>query len=212
VNTFGYKQWGVLLMLAAGIGLSLVPIRNTEARLTQLQAELDQVVTGRERHIDPAELLGLMYNNQLHLFLIDVRTEADFNLFHIKDAIHKPIEAMSDNCCNKLAQEGVKVVMSNDEARANQAFTHLTANGVPNVYILAGGLNRWLDLFQPPSDKPLNRKSVHQRDERLHYRFDRAYGHQHPASLPPRAAAADRDFESKVRVVKPTAVEGGGCG
>ena len=41
----------------------------------------------------------------------------------------------------------VFVVMSNDETTATEVWKTLTAQAVPNVYILSGGINNWLDTF-----------------------------------------------------------------
>ena len=41
----------------------------------------------------------------------------------------------------------VFVVMSNDEQAATEVWKTLVAESVPNVYILSGGVNGWLDTF-----------------------------------------------------------------
>ena len=209
---FAPKLAGALLLVSAGVLLVVVGMPTGQAREQRMAPELNRIVSSRERHVDPAELLSLMYNNQFHLFLIDVRAEADFNLFHLRDAIHRPVEKMTDACCRKLKQEGVKVVISNDEKLADSAFRHLTANDVPNVYILAGGINLWLDLFREGKPAPPHAAIDGKGEDRLRHRFERALGHDHPASLPEQQAAANREYPRKVKVAAPRTVAGGGCG
>jgi len=211
---FGFKgkATAALALLATGAGLLLLGIPDTQARIERMRPELEETLKNRKRHIDPAELLGLMYNNQLHLYLIDVRDEADFNLFHLKDAYHKPVEKMDAACCRKLKAGGIKVVMSNDEARANRAYQHLTANGVPNVYILAGGINLWIDLFRDGKPGPPHQQIDGRDDDRLRHRFQRALGHLHRASLPDRDSAKGREYPEKVEISGPKRKPSGGCG
>ena len=39
-------------------------------------------------------------------------------------------------------------ILAGDEARAEEAWRTLRAQGVRHVYVLAGGLNLWLDVFR----------------------------------------------------------------
>jgi rhodanese-related sulfurtransferase len=206
------KIVAAIALLAAGAGLLLVGVPGTQAKIERMRPQLEKTLKSRQRHIDPAELLSLMYNNQLHLFLIDVRDEADFNLFHLEDAYHKPVEKMNAECCRKLKAGGIKVVMSNDEAAADRAYEHLAANGVPNVYILAGGINLWLDIFRDGKPGPPHDRIDGRGDDRLRHRFDRALGHLHPASLPDKDAASGRKYPEKVKVSGPKRKPSGGCG
>jgi hypothetical protein len=192
--------------------LMIVGVPDIEARIARIRPELEKELDSREYHIDPGELLSLMYNNQILLILLDVRTEEDHNLFHLKDAIWKPLEQMTDDCCKKLAAQGVKVIMSNDEARADKVWMHLKANDVPNTYILAGGINTWLDLFRDGKKVPPLDEIIGGGDDRLRHTFDKALGHDWPASLPDPEHIKEREFPTKVKVEKPAAVEGGGCG
>ena len=103
----------------------------------------------------------------------------------------------------------LRVVVANDEAEAEEAWTLLWAQGYRNAYVLAGGLNFWLDLFQDgaPKDAALPAPSA-----RMRHTFTRALGGRWPASRPPLEAAEGRTFERKAKVVAPAAAGGGGCG
>ena len=109
-------------MLAAAAGALLIGGPSAEDRLEWAGPALDREIQSRAYHIDPAELLDLMWNNQLRLALLDVRDEADFNLFHLIDARHFGFSSADLAWSQRLPDETVRVVMSNDEARANQAW------------------------------------------------------------------------------------------
>ncbi len=100
--------------------------------------------------IHPGELLASLADNQLNVILLDVRDEADYNLFHIRRARHLPlaeVAAAIPDLQFEAAANTVFVVMSNDERAATEAWKLLVAESVPNVYILEGGINNWLTVF-----------------------------------------------------------------
>ena len=81
--------------------------------------------------------------------MIDVRDERHYNQFHIHDARLVPMEGLIDSAERWMQEPAntVFVVMSNDEARATDAWKLLVAEAVPNVYILEGGINNWIAQF-----------------------------------------------------------------
>ncbi len=111
--------------------------------------------------------------------------------------------------------------MSNDEREADEAWRRLAVQlnlgsfvtkGEGNrVYILAGGLNRWLDLYRdgktdaPGPDVPANGNDL------CRHRFTAALGARVSLARP-EANVIDRKFQSKVKVVSAKRAAGGGCG
>lgn len=83
--------------------------------------------------------------------MLDVRSEADYNLFHLVDAQHVPLEVLPQRIPELRLEptNTVFLVMSNDEAATTQAWKMMVAESVPNAYILEGGINHWLSIFAP---------------------------------------------------------------
>jgi len=97
-------------------------------------------------------------------------------------------------------------VMSNDETLATEGWKILVAEGVPNVYILEGGLNNFIATC---SEVPF--KEIPGEDEELRYEFKAALGGKHPtASL--REHGKDIEYTPKVKIEKKAPTGGGGCG
>ena len=98
-----------------------------------------------------------MHNNQVQVVLVDVRSQSDYNVFHLLDAQNVSLQQLDSGWAARLPDEAVVVVMSNDEQAANEAWKHLAVQLNPNpqlpvsdrsrVYVLAGGVNRWLDVY-----------------------------------------------------------------
>ena len=190
-----------LLLVLGAFGVLALGEPTVEDRLARLAPEVNLELQSRDRHIDPGELLELMHNNRIALRIVDVRREADFNLFHLRDAERWVEGPYGDAQALLWAPAAVKVVMGNDEVEADRAYRRLRALGVLNVYVLAGGVNGWLDAYDT------QRKLA---PGALQYRFERALGSRRPAADP--VDAPKRAFEPKVKVSAPAAAEGGGCG
>ncbi|MEZ4610344.1 MAG: rhodanese-like domain-containing protein [Caldilineaceae bacterium] len=81
--------------------------------------------------------------------MIDVRDEANYNVFHLVGATSAPLETVPEIIPALLTEPAntLFVVMSNDETLATEAWRTLVAESVPNAYIPAGGINNWLDTF-----------------------------------------------------------------
>jgi rhodanese-related sulfurtransferase len=180
-----------------------------EDRLRWLAPDLEAKIASREVAVHPAEVLGLRHNRQLRLVILDVRSEADFNLFHLVDAIHVPPADLTQARVRRLPQNAVKVVISNDEAGAVQAWKRLVAEGMVNVYYMAGGINLRLDIYKDGDAEARPKESG---DDRLRHPFALARGAHSPFADPDRRTAPRRAFEKKVKGLALAEPPKGGCG
>lgn len=143
--------------------------------------------------------------------MLDVRDEMDYNLFHILDAEHMPIEELP-NIISDLHFEPantVFVTMSNDESTATEAWMMLVAESVPNVYILEGGINNWIAVFGDDDlTRTFNRGAG---DDQLCYIFDSALGSRNPAAEPD-VHGTELMYTPKVKLELKRAPASGGCG
>ena len=183
-----------LLLLAGGLALysQAVPDPARPRLLRQAEAQ----IASRERHIEPAELLSLMRNNQTVLVMLDVRGESDYNLFHLVDAHMVSPNQIRGDWARGLPADAIKVVMSNGEEPANQAAQELMARGIRNVYILDGGINHWLDTFGASTAPRIETGN----SEALCYAFPSALGARYAASNPDRWNTPEPAFTPKVKL------------
>ncbi len=207
------RRSGIGLAIGLAIAAIVVGQPTIDRQVARQNESLAARLVSRQVHIDPAELLGLMHNNQIQLVLFDVRDEADFNRFHLADARNVDLEALANGEPKEIDPKEVFVVMSNDEARAEQAWKRLAVRRGANAYVLAGGLNRWLDVFADNrAHVPGPESPPAAGDDTLRHPIDVALGAGHAASRPTAQRTAERPFESKVQVLTPVKAPGGGCG
>lgn len=195
---------GTLLLCASA--LAVVTHVRPDPGLVRRQNQARQKLASRERHIDPGELLKLIHDNQVKLAIIDVRDEADYNLFHLADARRVTLEALNAGWIKDLPADSIKVVMSNDEARAEQAWTRLMIHQIPALYMLEGGVNQWLAVYGHLTP------NVSRASDAFAYEFPAATGANHPAARPAIAHAPQRSFTPRVKFAKSLGKTGGGCG
>jgi rhodanese-related sulfurtransferase len=206
-----YYGAGVLVILAVAIAIIGQP--TTADRWNKLEAVRGDALTNREVYIHPGELLDTFHDHKLNLVMIDVRSEADYNLFHLLDAENITPAEIPESIDGFIAMPAntVFVVMSNDEVTSTEVWKTLTAQAVPNVYILSGGINQWLDTFATPYEEGVYGDTTEAGVEELHYEFDAALGSNCPAAYP------DHDeyhleYEKKIKLDLKRAPVGGGCG
>ncbi len=173
----------------------------------------EEMLTNRQAYIHPGELLATMADDRLITTIIDVRPEADYNLFHIANAVNVPAADISSVIPSLLADQTpnkVYVVVSNDETTATQAWKILVAESVPNTYILEGGVNNWITVFGQDEDgiSPL----ASTLDEALRYLFPSALGDRYACANPSPLMEWELEFEPKIQLQLKRDKSGGGCG
>jgi len=199
---------GAGVLLVAGLAVMLIGQPTPDQLWQRVAAQKQPLLDQREVQIHPAELRELYYNSQVNLIMLDLRDEADYNLFHIKGAKRVAADHLAGMSTElKAAPSGtVVVVMSNDETLATSGWKTLVAESVPNVYLLEGGLNEYLAVY---SDPPLT--TIPGGNETLRYEFIAALGGNHPASSL-HEHADDIAFTPKVKIEQKAHSGGGGCG
>ena len=179
----------------------------------QVKYSADEALAKRLVQITPAELFKTRYDQKVILTLLDVRPEADYNLFHVHGAQNFPLDNLKAHIPTLLAKaapNAIYVVMSNDETLATQAWKTLTAESIPNVYILEGGINNWITVFgeTDPEIKPVSGSA----DEQLKFLFPAALGDRYECSDPSPIENEKIKFTPKIQLQIKRDKSGGGCG
>ncbi|MCA9971362.1 MAG: YeeE/YedE family protein [Anaerolineales bacterium] len=204
-----YAAAGGLVLLAVG-GL-VIGQPTTADRWTRIAPEKEALLAERAVQIHPGELLDLSHDTAIKVVMLDVRDEADYNLFHILDSRHVPLEEIPTIVADLHFEPAntVFVTLSNDEAAATEAWRTLVAEAVPNVYILEGGINNWIALFG--DDDLTKRYTAGANDDELCYIFDSALGARYSAAEPD-PEAQELLYTPKVKLETKRAPTSGGCG
>jgi rhodanese-related sulfurtransferase len=183
--------------LAAGLAFALAATWGLASgrRAMALENRAEQALVKRDVFASPAELAMLMHNRQVALAIIDVRDEAAFNQVHLLDARR----FTTADAIRAFPDKTVKLIVGADKASEAQAYRVLARLGTKQVYLLAGGIPAWLDLFAAP--------------EHHGALLAGALGGRHLASYPDVGHTTLPKFEPKVKLGGAGGQKGpGGCG
>lgn len=221
------RLYGAGVLAVAAISLIFIGSPTPEQKYTKvrfpietgvegqtLQLSADKMLAGRLVQASPAEVYKTMFDNSLVTVLMDVRSESDFNRFHINNAVHLPLDSIPlvvPKLQAKFTPNTVYILISNDETDATAAWKTLVANGIANVYILEGGINGWLAFFGQ-DDPEIAATPAPVADEQLRYSFVGYLGARYKASYPDPQKYEELEFEPKIKLQLKRDKSGGGCG
>ncbi len=208
------RLFGAAALTLLALAVLLIGQPTTAERWARLAAQKEAALARREVQIHPGELYASLYDDRLNLILLDVRSERDYNLFHLRGARHVPREQVASIAPELLlepAENTVFLVMSNDEAAATEAWKILVAESVPNVYILEGGINHWLAIFgqDEPGIRPAGLSGG---GDNLRYLFPAALGDRYHAADPGPQGEIELQYTPKIKLQRKRGPSGGGCG
>jgi len=76
--------------------------------------------------------------------IIDVRTESEYNVGHIKGVENIVLTSLENNIA-KISKDKPVIVHCQSGARAAMAYSILKRNGIQNLKIYSGGINEWTE-------------------------------------------------------------------
>ena len=205
---------GALGLIAAAVVVILIGTPTTAQKWARLEPAKARVLSERAVQVSPAEIFKTVYDQNVSLTMLDVRPEAEYNLFHIKGAQNVPLAELPGRIPAFLAgstPNHVLVVMSNDETAATQAWKMLTTESVPNVYILEGGINNWIKFFRS-SDPLIEPLADYPAGDLPAYMFPAALGDRYLCADPDPVEYESLQFTPKIQLQLRRDKSGGGCG
>lgn len=205
---------GAAVLLALAVAAVFTAQPTSEQKYARIAPAKDAALLNREAQVSPAELFKTVYDQKINLIMLDVRSETDYNLFHIKGAQNVPltgIKKIVPDLLSKAATNTVYVVMSNDEQDATSAWKILVAESIPNVYILEGGVNNWIKFFNA-GDPNIQTLKTYPAGDRPAYLFPSALGDRYDCSDPDPIEFENLQFTPRIKLQLKRDKSGGGCG
>jgi rhodanese-related sulfurtransferase len=186
------KLAGAGALVAAALVLTVRGDPTPEQRWAWTAPDVKRAVEDRTPFVDPAEVVALRKDLNVQTEVLDLRDEHDFNLFHVGGARRVDPDALarlSDDTKRLLDRpaNAVTFLLGNGEAAALAAWKSLRALGATNVYVVEGGVNRWLERYPVPEcvATPVAARS----GDALAFRFAHATGDRQPAAWPERPSS-----------------------
>lgn len=221
------RIYGAVALFTVALGVIVIGTPSVEQKYSRtfftreigiegasIKISADELLNKRLAQASPAEVYKTMFDNALVTVLLDVRSEGEYNLYHINNALNVPLAQVPTVVPQLLARHSpntIYFVMSNDEEAATQAWKMLVGSGVGNVYILEGGLNNWIAFFgaDDPEIKPLAGNAT---PEQLRYDFPAVLGSRYASCYPNPQKWEELEYEPVIKLELQRDKSGGGCG
>ena len=202
---------GALVLIALVVALKGQP--NLADRWRWIAPGAGAQVASRAIYVDPAEVVDLRRDLTLSVRILEVRSEADYNLFHLAGSERISLDDTRDPGVLRdllaVPDNTILLLASNGEGVATEAWKRLKAQGVLNLYVVDGGVNHWLEVY-PPNPRVAQKletpRPERPSEERLRYRFLVAVGERCPSAHPDflrREPPPERDPAAPVAVSPP---------
>src|SRR5689334_5338687 len=139
-----------VLAIVAVVGGALAVVAGSPTRPTHGSVnvtELARIVEHEDDHVTATELAKWIRDDKTGLRVIDIRSDSEFNEFHIPGARRV---ALGEIARMPLDSAATYVLYSEGGTHAAQAWFLLRARGVNQVFFLRGGLYEWLEQVMNP--------------------------------------------------------------
>ena len=148
--TLTQKLAAAALALGA-VALFASPYPGTKVTLDA--KELALIVGTEADHVEATELAAWIIESRADYWLIDLRTRAEFEQYHIPTAVNIPMNVLTEA---GLGRQEKLVLYSEGGIHSAQAWMLLRAQGYTSAYMLKGGLDEWKDqvVFPVLADNP----------------------------------------------------------
>jgi len=197
----------------ATVAQSTAPAAKPQIVTRTLSAE--DMLSARLVHVSAAEAFKARFQQSIKPVYLDVRNEADYNLYHMSGAVNVPLARLQSKVPALLTEPAANTVfitIGNDEKTATEAWKLLVANRVPNVYILEGGVNQWIATFGAADPGLQKIASAKAGDDQLRYDFKAALGDRYKSCAPSPIEYEKLSFEPRIVLQLKRDKGGGGCG
>lgn len=161
------------IFIPLGILVAAIP----DNKVVALKADAEQLLTeikDGNNIITTDAVADMLVKKDPSLVLIDVRSKADYDQFHLPGAVNVPIANLFSGDNSVYFDQDIKmnVLYANGTTNATEAWMLLRQKGYKSVYVLKGGLNYWAETIMNPQ-KPASTSAD---DELARYDFRKAAG------------------------------------
>ncbi|MFN2127759.1 MAG: rhodanese-like domain-containing protein, partial [Anaerolineales bacterium] len=141
-----------LLLIPMGLIMAAIP-QNTTHPYKLTPSELLEYVNSGMQYFSPDEVADMIINKDPSLLLIDVRSQDEYEKYHLPGAINIPISSLLEDQWKEYLHQDLRlnVFYSNGTVNANQAWMLTRQMGYQNNYVLQGGLNYWSETILNPA-------------------------------------------------------------
>ena len=144
-----------LILVPLGLILAAIPANTTHPYKLSPEDMLEYVNSGMQ-YFSPDEVAHMIVSKDPSLVLIDVRSEDEYDKYHLPGAINIPLASLLEDQWKDYLHQDLRynVFYSNGTVNSNEAWMLTRQLGYKNNYVLQGGLNYWVETIVNPTPPP----------------------------------------------------------
>lgn len=148
-----YIFLALLLIVLAG-GLLLLPEKENLKQIPPEELMID--IMQPSRYVTTDQVARIIIGNDPTLQLVDLRSEEEYSAYSLPGAINIPFDSLLlESSADYFKIEGMSYVFfENDDIKSDQAWILTKRLDYKNMYVLTGGLNRWINTIIKPQIPP----------------------------------------------------------
>lgn len=162
-----------IVLIPLGVLVAAIPDDKVVAEKAQPQQILAELKDGS--HLMGTDAVAdMLVQKDPSLQLIDVRSQSEFEQFHLPGAINIPVDnILSEENSGWFDQDAkMNVLYANGTTTASEAWMLLRQNGYKSIYVMEGGMNHWAETIMNPTQPAASAAD----DELAKYDFRKAAG------------------------------------
>ena len=151
-----YKSYVLeaIILIVLGLVIFGIPEKSAKSFTERSEKKILSRIMEQDRMMSADEFAYRVINDNRSMEIIDVRPDKEFSIMSFPNSMNIPLsEITRDNFKEFLDQDNKKVVfVSNGGIEASKAWIYAFRKGYDHIYILDGGINKFIsDIYMPPA-------------------------------------------------------------
>jgi rhodanese-related sulfurtransferase len=146
----------IVLVVILGVGTLFIPEKKYTDELPPDQLFLK--MNDPSRFVTTDQVARAIIDGDPNILIVDTRSADQFEAFNLPGSVNIPLEELIDSTGNiderwedYLGIEGMYIAFySNGDVCADQAWVLCTRLGINDLFVMSGGLNRWVETILKP--------------------------------------------------------------
>ena len=144
----------VVLLVIGAFGAFIIDTTQKEPFEKVQPCDLIDIISQTNKYVTTDELARKIMSDDPTILLVDLRSKTEYDKYSLTGAINIPLKNLADEKYKDVLDQNVRTIIlySNSSDLAVKAWTLTSRLSYKNVFILKGGLNRWVETILKPTE------------------------------------------------------------
>ena len=144
------KNLGFSVLVIMALILAFSPVDEIKVNKVTTDDLIHQL-RNKSNYVEAEEVAHMIIDRDPSFQIVDIRSKEDFSKYNIPGSVNIPIASLFDQESKELIDnENMIILVSNGNTKAGQAWLLMRPRGYDDLFVLHGGMNRWVNVFSNP--------------------------------------------------------------